>query len=274
MDVEAGAGDVGERLGHEGGVAAERPGDALDGALEQYGVVGGAQRIGAVVQRQLHLARRRFLAGAFQRNPLRVGRLPQGAEDIGGILGLQQPVRLATERGAPRETRTAQADLSVDGLDQIEFQLARHDRRQTIGREPLQHAGQHRARIEDGRGAIKLVERAHHLRGVRAEPRRRHHPARHGARDAIGVAGLPDHAGILAILPEDIDRDDRARQESRAFIQLHHLGSAHPLAARHTAQRSEEHLEIVDAGMRIEKTQRLARVRRKRVGQRDAFSGA
>ena len=98
VDVKAGPGAVAPRLGHEGRLDAEAERHALGGALVHHGVVGGPERVGLVPERQFDLARRKFRDRAFQWNPLRVRRLPQGAEEVAVRLDFRQAVNLRAAR--------------------------------------------------------------------------------------------------------------------------------------------------------------------------------
>ena len=74
VHVQAAAGAAGERLGHEAGDQAMFLSGAAHRALEHHRLVHGAQRVVAMMQRDLELARRVLGHQRLGRQPLRDGR--------------------------------------------------------------------------------------------------------------------------------------------------------------------------------------------------------
>ncbi len=235
--------------------------NALDRALVHHRVVGGAQRVGLVVQRELELARRRLGDRAFERDALGIGGGPQVAQQRGGVLELGQAVGLRSGRLAPVERRAPQrGGAAAPRLDEVELELAGNHRGQPVGSEALDHPGKHRARVEVVDRPVELVQRGHDLRHVDPEPRRGHQRAGHRHGQPVGVAVLPDQPGILAVAAEDVDHEHRAREEAAVLVDVEQLVAAQSLAARHAAHSGEEQLDERDVGMRFEEGHRLARI--------------
>ena len=154
-----------------------------------------------------------------------------------------------------------QRHLAAASLDEIEFQFARDHRSEPVGSESVDHARQHRARVERAALAVERCDRADQLRDVEPEPRRGDKAAGNRHQHVVGVARFPHQAARLAIGPENVDRHDRARDEGAAFINLGKLGAPQPLAARDSRQRGEQRLHKGDVGIGREKGFRFRSVR-------------
>ena len=81
VGVHAGAGVLGERLGHEGGVDALLERDLLDDRAEGHDVVGGGQGVG-VAQVDLVLARGALVVAELHRDAHRLEHGDRGAAEV------------------------------------------------------------------------------------------------------------------------------------------------------------------------------------------------
>ena len=92
VQVHARAGHAGERLRHEAGDAAVTARDAADRALEEHRFVDGAQRVGAMLERDLELPRRVLRHQRAHRQALRTGRGVQVVEERRHVVEPPEPV--------------------------------------------------------------------------------------------------------------------------------------------------------------------------------------
>ncbi len=104
---------------------------------------------------------------------------------------------------------------------------------------------------------VEFVHRGQHLADVVPKPGRADQGSRRGLGQAVGVAVLPDQAGVGAVLTGDVADQDRARQEAAVVIDRHQLVPAQALAARHAGQGGEDHLEELDLRMGVQEPARL-----------------
>ena len=117
MNVHARAGTVEVGLRHEGGAQAMLAGDTLDEATQQHRVVGRGDGVGAMVQVDLELARRRLGDDAVGRQALDAGRrraslaerrANSSRSDIAYMFCREgPPSRWKTVSGAPSGPRSA-----------------------------------------------------------------------------------------------------------------------------------------------------------------------
>ena len=201
MHVQAAAGLVHERLRHERRLHAERPCDALDEALEQHRLVRRQQRVGKVAQVHFVLADPVLRNRAADRQLLDRRRLVDAIEEYGHVVhGLERQVGGTASRRAAR--RGADADAAIRAaarVDQIELELAGHDRVEPGCATLRHHVGEDQARVEPqvlARGQIHHV--ADRLRRRRGGPRRALQESWQGPGDSVGIAvGLAHAAGVV-----------------------------------------------------------------------------
>ncbi len=188
VHVHAGAGQVIERLGHEGGLHPVLVGHGLDQALVAHGLVHGFQGV-AVFQGDLHLPGGVFGDRRARRNALQLAGGVEVGEERFDLLQLAQAVDLgaarATAIGVQRRLRPAIAVAL--GVQQVELQLAGHHRVVTLGLEPVDHLDQQVARVGDAGGQALLRVHADLHRGGRDLPPGQAYQAagqggRHGSR--------------------------------------------------------------------------------------------
>ncbi len=103
MHVHARARVLGERLGHEAGFAPCFKRHALGGVLVENGVVGRAQHVGVMLQRQFELAWRIFADRAFERHAQRIGGAPQFVQERRGLLHFAQRILIVLRRARAGE---------------------------------------------------------------------------------------------------------------------------------------------------------------------------
>ncbi len=174
--------------------------------------------------------------------------------DLGQAVDLDTLGRFA---GIERGRRAQFPALTAFDIDQIIFELARHDRRQAVSLVTVEDALQDVARVEVVGCAVELIQRQHDLADIVAQPRRRHQGSRNRPRHAVGVTVFPDQPGLLDIGAQRIDDQDRARQEAAVFVDRQQLMTAQALAARHPRHRGEEDLEINDMRIGFEESFRF-----------------
>ena len=126
--------------------------------LEADRIVGRRQRV-AVGESQFKLTGGIFGDRRAGGDAHHVARGPQVAEEAVGPIELGDAVDLAVRRAAAVGSG-GDLDATVGGarrVDQVEFELARDDRGQAVGREARENALQDGARVERARATVELV---------------------------------------------------------------------------------------------------------------------
>jgi hypothetical protein len=237
MQMQAAAGALGKRFGHEGRLETGLGGDALGDALVHHRLVGGAQGVGPVPQGDLELARRILRDRPFQRHALDVGGGPELAQEAAEVLEFPKAVDpvLARPLAGSRRRRELGGAIGVSVLvDQIVFELAGDDGRQSIVGESGQHPAEHMAGIQVIGRSVELVDRGDDLGDILAEPRRQRQGSRRRPSQPIGVAVPPDEPRFLAVPSRDVTHQHRSWQETPLIEHRHHLVAAQAFAPGHT----------------------------------------
>ena len=246
--------------------------------LEHDGLVGGLQRIGAVLQHHLHLARRIFRDQRAGGQSLRIARCIEVFEERCEIIKVIQQIGLEMFRpclvhqcarrarcAGERRRPVKQVELQLDGCDWREVQLFK----------TFDDALQYVARLGDGAAAVHLAHRGDELgRRAALDPRDRLQRAGHGPDNAVGVTIFPDKAGFLDVPAGHVEAQDGARHEAAVAVGGHQLFAAQMLAALGAAQVGEDELEGLRLRVGSQKGFRLGDGFGKRVGRHGVvFSG-
>ena len=254
VQVHAGAGQLGERLGHEAGLHAVLVRHALDDALVAHGLVHGQQGV-AVLQGDFHLARGVFGNRRARRNVLGLAGGVEVGEEGFELFQFTQAIDLRASRspavGVKCRLRPAVAVAFL--VEQVKLQLAGHHRVETIGLERLDHPQQDMARVGVGGGQALLGVHADlHRRGRHLPPRQAHQAAFEGIGAAVDIADVPDQPGVFHVVAVQGQAKDGAGQGPAALVDRQQFLAVQQLAARYAVGVEDEQLDHFDIGIGVQ----------------------
>ena len=166
MQMQAAAGALGERLGHEGGLAAMAAATPL--AIRLYITASSAARraSGTVLRVSSSWPGAYSEIAPSSGTPWASAQAHRSRRKSGEVLQLAQAID-AVQRGplarcAARPARRRRPPCAC-GIDEIVFQFTGHHRRQSVGGEALQHPREHMAGIKIARRTVEFVQRGDDL---------------------------------------------------------------------------------------------------------------
>ncbi|MNM48523.1 hypothetical protein D3C81_595090 [compost metagenome] len=256
VHVHAGAGQVGERLGHEARLHAVGVGHALDQPLVAHGLVHGRQGI-TVFEGDFNLAGGVLGDRRARRNALGLA----GGVEVGKKrLDLFQLAQAIDLRAARTSAVIVQGGLRTAlGIallvEQKELQLTRHHRVVAVRLECGDGAQQHMARIGDAGGqALGRVHADLHRCGRHAAPGQAHQAVFQGVGSAVDIAHVPDQAGVLDVVAVEGQAKDGAGQRAAALIHRQQFFAVQQLAAGYAVGVEDEQFEQFDIGVFSQET--------------------
>ncbi len=239
-------------LGHEASGDAMEPRMHAHQALEAHQVIGRPHHIGAVMQRELVLARREFRDQCLGLDARR------GGTGIDVVEKRQHPVELVHRIdiglgvAAPVEHVARGNHLAVGialVLQEEELELEGTRRIKSLGRQRIDLPLQGMARIRGHRRPVKVIDAHQHL----AARRRRAGQCDQRAGDrpgaTVAIALVPDQAGFMHILAADVEAEDRDRQVAAAAIHRQKLVPTDDLAPPDPVGVMQDDVEGLDLGM-------------------------
>ena len=264
VDVQPVRGLIGERLGHEGRLAALGARRGLDRALEQERLVGGPDRIGDVAEIDLELTGCVFRDRALRRQILARAILLEAREQ--SVLGIE---RLEAVDGTALHARPdldARPAVAADpAIEQRELELERRHRGEPERLEAGRDGGQQGARIGEERPPVRIAEPRQHLRAARPPG---HRGERRGVDPArpVGIALLPDQPGGVDVGAGRIETIERARKAEPAGQSRLEGVRREPLAAGDPDQIGQDQIDGQDLGTALAKREPVPPCRRAQDG--------
>ena len=247
MHVQAAAGPFRERLRHEARGHAVLARDGLDRALQQHAVVGGELGARDVVQVDLELAGREFLERRARGNVLRLAGREEVREERIGVLDVLHAAVLRTGLDLARAGNHSDfrcRPIGV-GLEQVELELGRGDRRESHLLQRLHGMSQHLARIREERPALRVVHREQHLRRRHVRPGHGRERAGHRGRDRVGIAVAPAVVDAVEGEALGVEQDGRAAEIEAVGEGLRELAASDALAAQDPEHVRLQELELL-----------------------------
>ena len=252
VHMQAAAGQVAERFGHEAGNEAMLVGHALDQALVADAFIDRLQGVEAVLQGQLQLAGGVFGNRRAHRQALSLAGAVEVVEEGLLLFQLQHAIHLRRLRahavGLHGRLRAAVGVAVL--VQQVELQLHRHHRVVAVGLETVDGALQHTARIAGGgRRALGRVHAHLHLAGGRGTPGLQGQAAGDRVGPAVGIGDFPDQTAFLDVLALDGQREDGAGQRAAVFVDRQQLVAVQQLAARDAVGVDQHQLDQAHFGV-------------------------
>ena len=221
-------------LGHEAGGETMLARDALDRALEEQRIVGGAQRVGDMQQVDLELAGAVFGDHRVGGYILRFA----GGIDVGDkslelieFINRQDAVRMQALAGKGRFRRRRARILRID---QIKLEFGGDHRGQPESGVTIDDGRQCAARICEKRRTIFLGQPQRDKCGRLGQPVYRHDIASGPLALAIGVTRSEHQFAVDDVFAPDIHAGSRQRHANSAFERLLRLPDRDSLAAQIT----------------------------------------
>ena len=256
VGVQAVAGEILVRLGHEAGRHAVVAGKPAHQHLEEPGIVGRAQRVGHMGEVDLELAEADLGERGLGGDVHRIAGVIKVVEEA--VEGVERPEREDFGPGPAlaRAGRAGLLDLAARVVDEVEFHLGRHHGRETQGAVAVDHAGQSLARVA-GEGLAVLGEHPEgQERGRNLEPGHGHIAAFGGPQHAVGVADLEDEGAVLDILAPDVEVEHGEGEAGAFLLDLAGEADGQTLAARLAVEVCGTASDVADLGVVVEPAHR------------------
>jgi len=222
------------RLGHEGREQAVLGGDPAHQALPLDRLVGRLQRIAAVAQHDLELARRIFGDERLGRQPHGASRRIELGDEGAELLQLGHAIDIDAVQAPAGRRRSWRLELSIGpagGIDDIELQFGGDDGYKSRRLQPAHHLREHMARIADIGPAVELPQAEQQVGRGHAHPGGALQCPCDGPGELVGVARVPHQPRLLHVLAGDVEAHDRAGQRPPLAIELREIAGAQQLAA-------------------------------------------
>ena len=241
-----------DRLGHETGRHPEPPRRLAHDPLQPHQVVCGLHHVGAIVQRQLILARRIFgnhrLGGDAGLGGTGINLGEQRLHTVQMVhridLGLVGPPPVQHRR---RRTHPA-IGVAVIG-QQEELQLERRRGKQPFGRHRIDLTLQGMARVGCHGLTVERILGQEHLAPRRVGAMQRHQCSGDRPGPNVAIALIPDQAGFMHVLAADIQTKDRDRHMPPALVDRQQFVATDDLAAPDAVAVMQHNVKGLDLGV-------------------------